>query len=47
MPHSFFTWWMSEWQTPQASTSISTLPGFGSSRSKWKGFRQLKECLAA
>ncbi len=38
---------MSEWQTPQYSTSISTSFAFGSSRSKLNGSRRLQECLAA
>jgi len=38
---------MSEWHTPQYSTSISTSLGFGSSRSNVIGLSLLNECWAA
>lgn len=35
--HSFFTWWMSEWHTPQNITSISTSFALAGSRSNVMG----------
>ena len=47
MDHSFLTWWMSEWHTPQNRISSSTSFALAGVRSNSNLFSLLKECLAA